>query len=132
MLGADAILILALNTFNEARSESDTGQRAVAEVVINRATSGCYPRTIKGVVYQRRQFSWVHQSGQAKSALAASLREPNAWSRAVINSQLASTTPSITKGANMYHAVGVKPNWISKAHFIKRIGNHLFYKLPCN
>ncbi len=49
----------------EARSESETGQAAVAQVVLNRVKSGLYPQSICGVVYQNRhrymgcQFSFA-------------------------------------------------------------------------
>lgn len=132
MLAADALLILALNTFNEARSESAIGQRAVAEVVLNRATSSCYPSSIKEVVYQKNQFSWVKQKGHARTPTQAKRDDADAWDKALLNAKLAVQKPAIVPGANMYHALSVKPAWASKAKFIKRVGNHVFYKLPCS
>jgi len=38
-----------------ARGESEEGQAAVAQVVLNRVASGLYPPTICGVVFQNRQ-----------------------------------------------------------------------------
>src|SRR4051812_14116005 len=38
--------------YYEARSESDAGQRAVAQVVLNRVRHPAYPDSVCGVVYQ--------------------------------------------------------------------------------
>src|SRR5262245_39084047 len=43
---------LADAIYHEARSETEAGQMAVAEVVLNRVNSGKYPNSICGVVYQ--------------------------------------------------------------------------------
>ncbi len=48
--------------YHEARSESETGQRGVAHVVLNRIADGRFPNTICNVVYDRKhgcQFSWT-------------------------------------------------------------------------
>ena len=56
---------LAEAIYFEARGESEEGQAAVAQVVLNRVSSGLYPATICGVVYQNRwhynacQFSFA-------------------------------------------------------------------------
>src|ERR1700736_1072907 len=46
---------LAEAIYFEARGESWGGQAAVAQVVLNRVSSGLYPATICGVVYQNRR-----------------------------------------------------------------------------
>jgi spore germination cell wall hydrolase CwlJ-like protein len=40
--------------YHEARSESEAGQRAVAQVVLNRARHPAYPNSVCGVIYQAR------------------------------------------------------------------------------
>ena len=43
---------LAQAIYHEARGESEAGQMAVANVIVNRALSGKYPSTLCGVIYQ--------------------------------------------------------------------------------
>ena len=52
---------LASAVYFEARGEPIEGQLAVAEVVLNRAQSGRYPRTVCQVVTQPWQFSFVRR-----------------------------------------------------------------------
>lgn len=48
--------LLARMVWVEARGESDDGQQAVAEVVLNRLVADNYPDTLKGVIYSDGQF----------------------------------------------------------------------------
>lgn len=50
---------IARLTFLEARGESNEGQRAVIEVILNRVLSGSFPNSISGVIFQNNpvQFS---------------------------------------------------------------------------
>lgn len=50
---------LATAIYHEARGEPTQCQHMVADVVLNRASSKFYPKTVCNVVYQRGQFSWV-------------------------------------------------------------------------
>lgn len=61
--------LLSALIFCEAQSESYNGKLAVAIVVMNRVRSNLFPDTLKGVVYQRYQFSPV-TNGTLKRALA--------------------------------------------------------------
>ena len=48
---------LARIIFWEAGSESERGQMAVAEVILNRVQHDAWPDTIQGVIYQSSQFT---------------------------------------------------------------------------
>ena len=48
---------LARIMFWEAGSESEEGQMAVAEVILNRVQNNAWPDTIQGVIYQSSQFT---------------------------------------------------------------------------
>lgn len=61
--------LLANIIYCEAGGEPYAGQVAVGAVVINRVLSSCYPNTVVGVVYQKKQFSPV-ASGRLAMALA--------------------------------------------------------------
>ena len=123
---------LAHNVYFEARGEPLTGQRAVAEVTMNRANSGRYPARICDVVYQKNwdiirkryvgAFSWTE---------FGFLPNPDgeAWKQAL---QAASavyygTEPPLVPGATHYHANYIKPAWAKDRTPIARIGRHVFY-----
>lgn len=53
------LLWLTKNIYHEARGEGELGMYAVGIVTLNRVNSGKFPGTIKGVVLQKGQFSWV-------------------------------------------------------------------------
>ena len=55
----EGILWLALNIYFEARNQPIEGQYAVAHVTLNRAAQT--KRSIKAVVLEPGQFSWVRQ-----------------------------------------------------------------------
>lgn len=52
-------LLLAQLVESEAKGEPYEGKVAVAEVVLNRVSSGQFPNTIEGVIYQSGQFQVV-------------------------------------------------------------------------
>ncbi|HEY7657941.1 MAG TPA: cell wall hydrolase [Burkholderiales bacterium] len=124
---------LAHNVYFEARGEPVVGQRAVAEVTMNRAASGRYPAKICEVVYQKNwdtirkryvgAFSWTE---------FGFLPNPDgeAWRQAL---QAASavyygTEPPVVAGALHYHANYIMPAWAKGRKPIARIGRHIFYR----
>ena len=59
----------------EAGSESDKGQMAVAEVILNRVKHpSAWPNTIKGVIYQRSQFTPTGNPNYKKRAVSDHFR----------------------------------------------------------
>ena len=63
--------IIAKLVWLEARGESDNGQMAVVEVILNRVLSAQFPDTIEGVIYQSGQFAPASQI----SSVSATERE---------------------------------------------------------
>ncbi len=55
-LTQEEFLLLAKVVWVEARGESEEGQQAVAEVVLNRLASENFPNTLRNVVYAENQF----------------------------------------------------------------------------
>ncbi len=121
---------LALNIYFEARGEPESGQRAVAHVVMNRVAHKRYPNTVCAVVQQggeerlhRCQFSWWCDGQSDKPG------NSKAWNRALIIAKdiYLGKLKDTTKGALWYHSTYVTPYW-SKV-FLKgdRIGQHIFY-----
>jgi spore germination cell wall hydrolase CwlJ-like protein len=132
MVVASAVLCLALNVYQEARSESIPGQYAVALVTMNRAkeTKGSICRT----VFKPQQFSWTNgQFVQTNAGYKVSDRmrpkDKHAWAvaRRVAQVTLSGRMLDFTQGANHYHATSVFPKWSAKMAVTRRIGKHIFY-----
>lgn len=69
-LSYEEIRLLASMVWVEARGESDEGQQAVAEVVLNRLAADNFPDTLKGVIYAENQFRSVPYLDEAEPAQA--------------------------------------------------------------
>lgn len=123
---------LAEAIYFEARSEPEEGQAAVAQVVLNRVSSGLYPPTVCGVVFQNRQRHNACQFSFACDGHALRVNEPEAWRTAVriAASVIAGKTyVSDVGGATHYHANYVRPRWAKYLTKMDVIGHHIFYKL---
>jgi spore germination cell wall hydrolase CwlJ-like protein len=127
------LVCLARNVYFEARGEPAAGQYAVAEVTMNRKTSGRYPDTVCGVVYQKNwdplrkryvgAFSWTEFD-----SLPTPMGED--WLRAweVAEGVYYGREPPVLEGAMFFHATYIKPDWARGKRPLARIGGHVFYK----
>ncbi|MGO4574020.1 cell wall hydrolase [Microvirga sp. 2TAF3] len=123
---------LAEAVYFEARSESEDGQAAVAQVVLNRVKSGLYPSSICGVVYQNRHRHLACQFTFACEGKALRVTESEPWDRAkrIASAVLEGRTYlADVGGATHYHADYVKPYWARRLKKMDVIGRHIFYKL---
>lgn len=126
---------LALNVYYEARGESRSGQLAVAEVTMNRVTSGYFPATVCGVVYEKR---WDRLRGRYVGAFSWTelhrrpAPEGKDWQQAweVAEQVYFGRHEPKLDGVLHYHAVYIKPSWARGKKPTARIGKHLFYKSP--
>ena len=128
-----SLTCLARNVYFEARGEPLKGQRAVAEVTLNRVASGHYADNICDVVYQkgwdpsRRRyvgaFSWTEFKNLPNPAGEA---WKQAWQAA--EEVYFGTEEPVVEGATHFHAVYIKPDWATGRKPIARIGQHVFYK----
>jgi spore germination cell wall hydrolase CwlJ-like protein len=123
---------LAEAIYFEARGESEEGQAAVAQVVLNRVSSGLYPATICGVVSQNRWHYNACQFSFACEGKSLRIDEPDAWRQAVrIASEVTNGTTYVSDiGASThFHANYVRPRWARRLEKMDVIGHHIFYKL---
>lgn len=126
-------MCLARAIYFEARSESRTGQIAVANVIMNRKANRYYPNTVCRVVNQgakRRtgcQFSF-RCDGQPDIP-----REKKSWRNSI---QIASLVMEgklrdvRLRGVTHYHADYVSPKWAKQFRRVAKIGKHIFYVAP--
>jgi len=134
-LAEDERLCLTQAIYHEARGESEKGQWAVANVIINRAFSKQYPSTICGVVFQnadkgryRCQFTFACDG---RSDMG---RERKAWQRsmeiadaAFAEFQRGERPDVLPKSTLFYHTTQVAPSWSHTFKRVAAIGSHIFY-----
>jgi hypothetical protein len=121
---------LAETIFYEARSESEEGQRAVAQVVLNRVRHPSWPNSVCGVVYQgseRRtgcQFTFTCDGSLARTPSGYG------WARArrIAAEALAGKVYAPVGHATHYHTVQVLPYWAPSLIKSAVIGAHIFYR----
>ena len=119
---------LAKALYFEARGEPAAGQRAVAEVILNRVDSPRYPSTVCGVVTQSGgggcQFSY-QCSGQSLA-----IREKSAFNRVnrIALEALSGAPRDLTDGATHFHTRRVNPSWSRRFVRTAQIGHHIFYR----
>lgn len=130
---------LAQAVYHEARGEPESGQWAVAEVILNRVKSSRYPDTICGVVYQnanlrnRCQFSFACD-GQPDSGGDGNRIIRESWVKANLIAEAAyqrfeagDYQTELPASTLYYHNGTVSPAWASRLQSVGRIGGHIFY-----
>ncbi|WP_153770947.1 cell wall hydrolase [Labrenzia sp. CE80] len=122
---------LAEGIYFEARGESEEGQIAVAQVVLNRVKNPAYPNSICGVVYQNKHKRNRCQFSFACDGIKDRITQPKSWKLAqrlakeVIGGKQYS---KMVDASTHYHANYVAPRW--RKSMVKRgqVGLHIFYK----
>ncbi len=121
---------LAEALYFEARGETVKGQFAVAEVIVNRASSSIFPDTICGVITQgtgrRYQCQFTYKCDGYKDTIA----EKQAYERVskVARAVLDGHSGNLTDGATYYHTNAVRPAWSRRFVRTASIGVHYFYR----
>jgi hypothetical protein len=123
---------LAEAIYYEARSETTSGQIAVAQVIQNRVFSKHFPDTICDVVYQgseRRtgcQFTFTCDGSIEKAPRG------KAWDRSklVASYVMAQTPRSLVGRSTHYHTTAIDPHWSGSLERTAQVGSHIFYRFP--
>ncbi|CAN5197674.1 cell wall hydrolase [soil metagenome] len=116
--------------YYEAATEPVDGQRAVAQVILNRVRHPAYPSTVCGVVFQgveRRtgcQFSFTCDGSLARIPS----RSGWATARSVALAALAGLVYAPVGLATHYHADYVVPYWAASMLKSWTVGRHIFYR----
>ena len=128
-----ALQCLAEAVYYEARSETEEGQRAVAQVVLNRVRHPSWPSTVCGVVYQgpMRPGGGCQFTFTCDGSLSYT---PNGfgWARArrIAADALAGAVYAPVGHATHYHTHQVLPSWAYRLAKVAVIGAHNFYRIP--
>ena len=127
---AQALNCLANAVYYEAGNQDENGERAVAQVVLNRVRHPAFPASVCGVVYEG---STRPTGCQFTFTCDGSLnRQPDAdgWRRAmqVAAEALDGSVYAPVGWATHYHADFVVPYWASTMAKNAVVGAHLFYR----
>jgi spore germination cell wall hydrolase CwlJ-like protein len=127
---ARAVDCLTAAIYYEAGFESLDGERAVAQVVLNRLRHPAFPKTVCGVVFQgAERASGCQFTFTCDGALG---RKPDeaAWARArkVAAAALNGYVMKKVGMATHYHADYVAPYWSPSLVKVAVVGQHIFYR----
>lgn len=128
------ITCLTEAVYFEARGEPSVGQKAVAQVILNRVDSAFYPDTICDVVYQNDHMKNACQFSFACDDIPEAVREKAAFekARAIATDTFECDQSCREKEhpvgrSTHYHADFVHPNWANKLERTGKVGRHVFY-----
>ena len=126
---ARALQCLTTAIYYEAATEPDDGQRAVAQVSLNRVRHPTFPATVCGVIYQgseRRgcQFSYACDGSMARAP------SRQYWERAqrVAQAALSGNVFAPVGLATHYHTYAVTPSWNRSLVMTGTWGAHFFHR----
>lgn len=124
-----AVECLAAAIYYEAASEPVDGQRAVAQVVLNRVRHPAFPATVCGVVYQGSeravcQFSFACDGAMTRPPARAG------WTRAtrIAAAALGGAVYAPVGLATHYHTYAVTPAWNRSLVMTDAVGAHFFHR----
>jgi hypothetical protein len=106
------------------------GQRAVAQVVLNRLRHPAYPNSVCGVVFQGSERSTGCQFTFTCDGALARTPHPVLWQRArkIAEAALAGFVYKPVGWATHYHTNWVVPYWSSSLVKAAIVGTHIFYR----
>ena len=108
----------------EARGEPDIGQIAVAQVILNRKQDPRWGNSIRDVIHQPRQFSYLKDKHKQAPPTKHDWNKARKIARAVISG----TVINPVGDATHYHAARIRPKWAKKLQPVASIGQHVFYR----
>ncbi len=128
-----AVRCLAEAVYFEAGFQPLEGQRAIAQVILNRVRAKEFPKTVCGVVFEGAkrhtgcQFSFacdgsIHRRPPTEDEMASAEQ----IARQALNGYV---EPSVGT-ATHYHTVQVDPRWGAALVKTAQIGDHIFYRWP--
>ena len=127
---ARAIDCLAAGILYEAGDDTE-GERAVAQVILNRVRHPAFPKSVCGVIFQGSERSTGCQFTFAcDGAMSRWHPSPAAWSRArdVAIAALSGSVYAKVGYATHYHTDWVVPYWSASLDKVTAVKTHLFFR----
>jgi len=125
----EAVRCLAQAIYYEAGGEPEEGQRAVAQIVLNRVRHPAFPHTVCGVVYQGServtgcQFTFTCDGSLARNPVPSIFARSERLAREALGGRVAAAVGNAVN----YHADYVVPYWAASLAKVAKIGTHIFY-----
>ena len=122
---------LAEGIYFEARGESQKGQAAVAQVIVNRVKNPAFPNSICGVVYHNKHRRNACQFSFACDGIKDRVRSKKSWriAKRIADDMIDGRTWMREIGSSShYHANYVRPRWARKMKRMTQIGKHIFFR----
>lgn len=125
-----AIECLTQAVYYEAAADGPQGERAVAQVILNRVRHPGFPSSICGVIYEGAnapgcQFTFTCDGSLGKSPAPALWKE----AREIAVEELTGKVFAPVGHATHYHADYVLPYWADSLDKSVQIGHQIFYRL---
>jgi spore germination cell wall hydrolase CwlJ-like protein len=126
---ARALECLTDALYYEAAREPDDGQRAVAQVILNRVRHPAFPATVCGVVYQGSekrgcQFSFACDGSMTRGVARAYWLRAQKVAAAALNGSVFAPVGEATH----YHTFAVTPSWNRSLVMTGVFGAHFFHR----
>ena len=127
---SQALECLSSAVYYEAGSQDDDGQRAVAQVVLNRVRHAAFPGSVCGVVYEGStrttgcQFTFTCDGSLNRQPDVEGWKRANAIAEAALSGYVFKPVGLATH----YHANYVVPYWASTLAKNAIVGAHIFYR----
>ncbi|CAN5199624.1 hypothetical protein BH10PSE13_BH10PSE13_25390 [soil metagenome] len=124
-----AVDCLAAAQYYEA-GDDGPGQRAVAQVILNRLRHPAFPKSVCGVVFQGSDRTTGCQFTFTCDGALARIPSQAAWerSRTLARQMLEGTVDARVGYATHYHTNWIVPYWSSSLDKITSVGTHLFFR----
>jgi hypothetical protein len=116
--------------YYEGALEPELGQRAIAQVVLNRVRHPQYPNSVCGVVFEGQhlptgcQFTFTCDGSRMRAPVAGIWRKANLIAKAALGGMVTKEVGFATH----YHADYVQPYWAPTLDPSGQIGRHIFYR----
>jgi len=126
-----ALECLTQAVYYEAATEGADGQRAVAQIVLNRMRHPAYPASVCGVVFQGSERPTGCQFTFTCDGSLIRIPVQSLWKQArkIAAEALAGKVFAPVGHATHYHADYVLPYWADSLDKSVQIGRHIFYRL---
>ena len=126
-----AIECMTQAVYYEAATEGSDGERAIAQVVLNRMHHPGFPSTVCGVVYQGSELPTGCQFTFTCDGSLLRTPVPALWTaaRKVAVDALDGRVDAAVGHATHYHADYVLPYWADSLLKQVQVGHHIFYRL---
>lgn len=119
------IKCLAVGLYYESRGESLHGQKAVADVVVNRALSR--DKSLCHVLAEKNQFHW--DARKMYSPLPKGIEPQHGKARKIVAKLLMGKWKSSVGKSEFFLSGNVRPKWVRSMTLVKKVGGHRFYRL---